>query len=226
MAKSISQLSAVAAAASDLLEIARASATVTITATTISAAAADNSYNDSAAGFVAAGFAVGQRVRVQGFTGNVANNVFSAVITAMTAAKMTIGGVDGDVIVDDAAGESVTITAWASGRTTVQELIRPPSSSPGFSATPTLDTDAAEVFYLTLTGNVTDLEFIGTRSKVIVVFTQDGTGGHTVAAGSSISFGTDIPDLTGLAAGANAVTAVGFVYHPATSTFRVVALSK
>lgn len=81
----------------------------TKTATTISAAAADNSYNDSGAGFVAAGFQVGDEIVVTGFTGNVLNNIASGIITAVTTTKITIGGTDGDVIVDDAAGESVTI---------------------------------------------------------------------------------------------------------------------
>jgi hypothetical protein len=82
----------------------------TITAATISAQASDNSFNDSGSGFVTAGFGVGQAVVVSGFTGSVANNL-TGIITALTAGKMTIGGTDGDVIVDDAAGESVTITA-------------------------------------------------------------------------------------------------------------------
>jgi hypothetical protein len=83
----------------------------TLVAATISAAAADNSFNDSASGFIAAGFEVGDVVTVTGFTGDVANNIASGIITALTAAKMTIGGTDGDVIADDAAGESVTIRA-------------------------------------------------------------------------------------------------------------------
>jgi len=87
----------------------------TKTATTISAAAADNSFNDSGLGFVAAGFLVGDEVVVSGFTGDVANNLASGVVTALTAGKMTIGGADGNVIVDDAAGESVTI-ATVEGR--------------------------------------------------------------------------------------------------------------
>lgn len=82
----------------------------TKTATTISAAAADNSYNDSGSGFVTAGFEVGDVVTVSGFTGDVANNITSGVITAVAAGKITIGGTDGDVIADDAAGESVTIS--------------------------------------------------------------------------------------------------------------------
>jgi hypothetical protein len=82
----------------------------TITASTISALASDNSFNDSGTGFVTAGFEVGQAVVVSGFTGDTANNL-TGIITALTAGKMTIGGTDGDVIVDDAAGEAVTITA-------------------------------------------------------------------------------------------------------------------
>lgn len=85
----------------------------TKTATTISAAAADNSYNDSGSGFVTAGFEVGDIITVTGFTGNVANNIASGVVTAVAAGKITIGGADGNVIVDDAAGESVTITTTA-----------------------------------------------------------------------------------------------------------------
>lgn len=121
--KSISQLATGTPAAIDLVEFSKLSATVTRTATTISALASDNSYNDSGAGLVSAGFAVGQRVKVVGFTGDVANNIFSATITALTTTKMTIGGADGNVIVDDAAGESVTITKWDSKRTTMADVV-------------------------------------------------------------------------------------------------------
>lgn len=106
----------------ELVEVSQLSSTVTMTAATISALASDNSYNDSGSGFVAAGFAVGDRVKVTGFTGNVANNIFVGQITALTTGKMTIGGTDGDVIVDDAAGESVTITKWTTKRTTIAAL--------------------------------------------------------------------------------------------------------
>jgi len=114
----------------ELLEVSKLSPTVVISGTTISALASDNSYNDSANGFVTAGFAVNNRVRVQGFTGNVANNIFVGIITALTAGKMTIGGTDGDGIVDDAAGETVTITKWVSYRTTLAELASGVQSMP------------------------------------------------------------------------------------------------
>jgi hypothetical protein len=84
---------------------------VSETATTFSAQASDNSFNDSGAGFVTAGFAVGMAVNVTGFTGTVANNIVGGIITALTSGKMTIGGTDGDVIADEAAGDSVTIAA-------------------------------------------------------------------------------------------------------------------
>ena len=211
----------------ELVELSRPSATITIAAATISAQASDNSFNDSASGFVAAGFAVGDSVRVQGFTGDVANNLFSARVTVLTGGKMTIGGSDGDAIVDDAAGESVTIAKWESWRAFTAASASPLIAAPAFSATPTIDTTAAELIYFgALTANVTAFNLAGTRAKVIVAFKQDGTGGRTVTAGTSIDFGADIPNLAALAATANAYTYVGFIYHPTTAKFRVVALSK
>ena len=106
----------------EFLELSKLSTTVLISASTISALASDNSFNDSATGFVTAGFAVGNRVNVVGFTGNVVNNIYVGTITALTSGKMTIGGTDGDVIVDDAAGETVVITKWTSQRTSAKEL--------------------------------------------------------------------------------------------------------
>lgn len=100
----------------ELLEASQLDTAVDISAATISAVAADNSYNDSATGFITSGFAVGNRINVSGFTGNAANNILVGTITALTAGKMTIGGVDGNVIVDDAAGETVVITKWVSRR--------------------------------------------------------------------------------------------------------------
>lgn len=99
--------------------VSQRSTSIVISAATISALASDNSFNDSGSGFVTAGFAVGDYVNVSGFTGNTANNIFSAEITALTAGKMTIGGSDGAVIVDDAAGETVTISKWVSRRSTL-----------------------------------------------------------------------------------------------------------
>lgn len=116
------QTAAAALVGNEVVPVSQLSSTVTKTATTLSALASDNSYNDSGAGFVTAGFAVGDYVNVSGFTGNAANNIYSAKITALTTSKMTIGGTDGDVIVDDAAGESVTISKWLSRRTTAQDI--------------------------------------------------------------------------------------------------------
>ena len=123
MSKRISQLTAASSlSGTELVVVSKLSATVTKTATTISAQASDNSFNDSGSGFVTAGFTTGKAVKVTGFTGNAANNIVSGVVTAVTAGKLTIGGTDGDVIVDDAAGESVTITQWDSCRIDAQSV--------------------------------------------------------------------------------------------------------
>lgn len=106
----------------ELIEVAQLSPTIAISAATISAAAADNSFNDSANGFVAAGFAVNDRVNVQGFTGDVANNILVGIIGTLTTGKMTILSTEGDVIVDDAAGETVVITKWETKRFLIDDL--------------------------------------------------------------------------------------------------------
>jgi hypothetical protein len=82
-------------------------AQVTVTAATISAAAADNSYNDSANGF--GSFVAGMAIVVAGFTGNAVNNIAFGIIATAAAGKITIASPGGDVIVDEAAGDSVTI---------------------------------------------------------------------------------------------------------------------
>lgn len=80
-------------------------AAVTITAATLSAASSDNSFNDSGNGFVSAGFVAGQWIKVSGFTGNTANNGYFRV-TSVAAGKLVVTG---GTLVDDSAGESVTI---------------------------------------------------------------------------------------------------------------------
>jgi hypothetical protein len=109
-------LASTALVGSEITIISQLSTSVRVSLATISALAVDNSYNDSGNNFIIAGFAVDDYVRVEGFTGNVVNNIFSGKVTALTAGKMTIGGADGDVIVDDAAGETVVITKWESHR--------------------------------------------------------------------------------------------------------------
>lgn len=81
------------------------------TASTISAASSDKSFNDSANGFITAGFAVGQTITTTGFAAGGNNGSF--IITAVTDGKITIGGADGAAIVTAAAGVAVTITATA-----------------------------------------------------------------------------------------------------------------
>lgn len=78
-----------------------------VTATTISAAAADNSFNDSAAGFPAL-LKAGDVITVSGFTGAgaAAANKRHVVTGTPTTSKVQVTS----TLVDDAAGETVTIT--------------------------------------------------------------------------------------------------------------------
>lgn len=177
---------------------------VSYTATTISAAAADNSYNDSANGFIAAGFEVGQTVSVRGFSGSDANNIFSGVITALTAGKMTIGGADGDTIADDAAGETVTIV-----RPVVVE-----KDSIRLTDTTTITADLAKgrVFHTTLGGNRTlaNPTNMRTGQEGRLRVTQDGTGGRTLAYGTAWKFPGGAPILS---TAAGAVDVISYRVH-------------
>lgn len=73
-----------------------------ITGTTISASATDNSFNDSANGFVTAGFVVGDRFKTT-VTGN---TTLTYVVVSVTAGKMIVTG----AVTTQAAGASFSIT--------------------------------------------------------------------------------------------------------------------
>jgi hypothetical protein len=96
--------------------------------TTISALAVDSSLNDSAAGFVTAGFQVGDIVDVSGFTGTPANNG-TFIITSVTSSKLLLDELPGGTpatFVDDAAGEAVTVA-------TVQSTLKAGTTRRSFS---------------------------------------------------------------------------------------------
>lgn len=81
----------------------------TISAATISASSTDNSFNDSANGFITAGFAAGDVLTTTGFT-NGANNSTSAVVVSVTAGKMIVSGA---TLATEAASAGRSITSNA-----------------------------------------------------------------------------------------------------------------
>lgn len=174
--KRISELDASAALdGSELLEVSQKSADVSITAATISAAAADNSFNDSGGGFITEGFAVGDRVTVAGFAD--ANNIVSGAITELTAGKMTIGGTDGDVIVDEAAGPSVTIAKWVTRRATAQDIADLGGGGGGGGVGP-----------LTVSGQTANYTAVLADADDYIRMNLAGAGTFTVPANASVAF--------------------------------------
>lgn len=114
----------------------------TKTATTLSAAAADDSFNDSASGFVTAGFSVGDLITVAGFTGDVSNNGTYR-IASVAAGKITVTAPNGDavVLVDDAAGETVTIQ-------TTETVLKAGTTRRSFSVLRHFSDQTAEPYHL------------------------------------------------------------------------------
>lgn len=93
------------------------SSPVTVTATTISAAAADNSFNDSGSGF--GSLVVGQWVKVSGFATAANNGIFK--ITSKTSAKIIVSG---GTLVNESVGPSVSVImgAQVTNGTTLQHF--------------------------------------------------------------------------------------------------------
>ncbi|MGD9599942.1 MAG: hypothetical protein AB7P94_16890 [Steroidobacteraceae bacterium] len=186
----ISELTAAAALTGvELVEVSQLSATVRRTATTISAQNSDNSFNDSANGFLTAGFAVGDSVNVAGFTGNVVNNITSGRVTAVTAGKLTIGGADGNVIVDDAAGESVTIAKWVTRRTSVGDMADVPGGTLG--GLDDVDTAGA------LNGDVLTFDSGDSTWKAIPPTGGGGGGGGGDVSGPASATDNTLPRFNG-----------------------------
>ncbi len=140
--------------------LAKLSATVKITATTIRASSADNSYKDTGDGFIAAGFVVNMAVNVSGFPTNPANNIVSGIIQTLTAGIMVIASPDGDVIVSEVAGSSITITAWetvkaktlVTGKVVPESLVIAASDETTALTTGTAKTTFRMPYGFTLTG--------------------------------------------------------------------------
>lgn len=189
----------------ELLEVSQVSTTVFRNATTISAQASDNSFNDSASQFLVGGFAVGDRVRVTGFTSNPANNILVGTVTAVTAGKMTIGGTDGDVIVDETAGLSISIRKWTSRRALLSDIGIGGGGGTGnydmrfgFVATPTANQVIDTVMVgraLTLPANMTgSLGRVGTNptASFVMSLQDDGVtiGTITVSTAGVFTFTT------------------------------------
>lgn len=91
---------------------AQLSTSVTYTGTNISAVAASRKFVRASGSWITLGLAAGDSVYSSGWTGGAANNMGARTITSLTATELFFAGDDGADIVDDAGGESVTVTKW------------------------------------------------------------------------------------------------------------------
>lgn len=108
----------------DLFAASQLSLDVTITAVTIAMSEIAGGLVDSASGFIAAGFAVGDQVNITGFTLPV-NNLFSATITALTGGTMELSvdvSESSEDFLDEPEGESITVTKWETRRVSKVDL--------------------------------------------------------------------------------------------------------
>lgn len=200
-------------AGTELMECSQLSGTVKIVATTLSALASDQSYNDSALGFGAAGFSVGDRVNVVGFsTSGGVNNLLTCQITALTNGKMTTDQTA--ILVNESAGSSITITKWTTKRTNVKDVgagsntaYVSKTSVSSASHVLTLDLAQNSTYETTLTENITTLTINNILASPKANFftlkmKQDGTGGWTFAYPSSFKFPGAVAYVMSAAAGA------------------------
>lgn len=82
---------------------------VTNTETTYAAVASGNKLTDSGNGFLTDGFLANQWIKIEGFTGDTSNNGYAKIVSVI-AGEMVLSH---KTLVDDAAGESVTLTMGA-----------------------------------------------------------------------------------------------------------------
>ena len=166
---------------------------ITVSLTDISAAAADNSLNTVAGDFTTENISVGQWIKIGGFTGEVANNGYAKVVSVV-ALKIIVSGI---TLVDDAAGETVTLKG---------SMIRNGTTQKSF----TLEKNFSDITqYLGLTGMVANtfnlniesqqkttgsFGFIGKQG--VLQQTAFGTGANGAASTSKIfSVGSHIKNI-------------------------------
>lgn len=207
MSKRLSELPAASSLAGDeLVLISRLSPTVRLSVTTIAFDAADQVLVDSANGFLGAGFAVGQQVRILG----VSNDHDSALITALTAGEMTVDVAGSGTIVDAASGGSTLVALWESMRTSPAAIAGGQVSTLAIaSGVVTIDARAGDYYRLTLNANVATLSFsnlpvTGQACSLLVEVKQDATGGRTLALPGS--FRRTAGSAPAVASAANALT--------------------
>lgn len=158
---------------------------VALTASTISAAAGDNSFNDSANGLLTAGFVAGQIVK-----STVAGNLGYFVVVSVTAGKMVVSG---GTLTTQAAGASYTLKGTPiSNGTTLRSRAYEEKwvNSGGTSHFMSYPGARLGGFSLELVpGSIANLTFSGLCKRAVPAAATVGTGAPTAATTTEIMNG-------------------------------------
>lgn len=163
------------------------STTVAVSATDISAANADNSYNSTTTDFTTENISVGQWIKVGGFTDS-ANNGFAKVVS-VTANKIVVSNL---TLADEAAGDTVTMAG---------SMIRNGTTQESFSIEKKFDDITQFVGFRGMVPNTLALN-IESQSKVTGTI---GFTGKDAVGPQGTTIGTGAPN----AANSNQVLSVG-----------------
>lgn len=220
---------------SELQPLSQLSTTTTLTATTISASSVGNVLADSGNGFVTAGFAANQQVRISGYTGGGVANNLTATIVSVSAGLLYV-----DVpLTSVAAGDTVTITRWLSRKATPATVQAGAINTATGKATP-VDADALGITDSAAGGILKKLTWANLKAALKAItdtlYAAIGaiTGsGLTMATGKLLGRSTAstgaVEEITvgsglSLSAGTLSSTALGDVVGPASATANAFAL--
>lgn len=151
------------------------STAVAISATDISAVAADNSLNSTITDFTTKNLSAGQWVKIGGFTGVAANNDYARV-ESVAANKVVVSGL---TLADDAAGETVTIDGSGIVNGTTQH---------SFSLEKTF-ADIAQ--FISFTGMMVNDLTLNVASRSVLTGALSYVGKDSAIAQASIGTGTE-----------------------------------
>jgi hypothetical protein len=178
------------------------STAVSVTGTDISAAATDNSINSVGAAFSTTNILPGHWVVAEGFTGgNIANNGVPMRVVSVTTSKIVVSGV---TLVDDAAGESITVKGKSIRNGTTRKSFTIEKEFPDLATT-----------FVSHKGMVANTMNISAAVGSIVTGSFGFNGMTTTYAATTVGTGTEIAAVSNEVF--SPVSSIGTIYENGTA---------